>query len=86
MKRWLSGMAVVVFVLAAASAARAQEELSVTIAGRGDDGFKELIAQFEKKTGRKVAVRFPNFIESRDTIVKGGHSIWGSSNFRMTPM
>jgi ABC-type molybdate transport system substrate-binding protein len=38
---------------------------------RGDDGFKELIAQFEKKTGRKVALRFPNFIESRDTIVKG---------------
>ena len=71
MKRWLSGMAVVVFVLAGASAARAQEELSVTIVGRGDDGFKELIAQFEKKTGRKVAVRFPNFIESRDTIVKG---------------
>jgi ABC-type molybdate transport system substrate-binding protein len=64
-------MAVIVFVLAGASAARAQEELSVTIVGRGDDGFKELIAQFEKKTGRKVALRFPNFIESRDTIVKG---------------
>ena len=71
MKRWCSGMAVVVFVLAGASPARAQEELSVTIVGRGDDGFKELIAQFEKKTGRKVAVRFPSFIESRDTIVKG---------------
>jgi len=71
MKRWLSGIAVVVFVLVAARAACAQEELSVTIVSRGDDAFKELIAQFEKKTGRKVAVRFPNFIESRDTIVRG---------------
>ncbi len=38
---------------------------------RGDDGFKELIAQFEKKTGQKVYVTFPNFIASRDNIVKG---------------
>ena len=44
-------MAVIVFVLVSARAARAQEDLSVTIVGRGDDGFKELIAQFEKKTG-----------------------------------
>jgi molybdate transport system substrate-binding protein len=71
MKRWLSGIAVVVFALATARAACAQEALLVTIVGRGDDGFKELIAQFEKNTGRKVAVRFPNFIESRDTIVRG---------------
>jgi hypothetical protein len=71
MKRWLSGIAVVVFALATARAACAQEALSVTIVGRGDDGFKELIAHFEKNTGRKVAVRFPNFIESRDTIVRG---------------
>ena len=71
MKRWVSGIAVVVFMLAGASAARAQEELSVTIVSRGDDAFKKLVAEFEAKTGRKVAVRFPNFIESRDTIVKG---------------
>ena len=71
MKRWRSGIAVIVCALAAATAAGAQEALSVTIVGRGDDGFKELIAQFEKNTGRKVAVRFPSFIESRDTIVKG---------------
>jgi molybdate transport system substrate-binding protein len=71
MKRWLSGIAVIVCALAAATAAGAQDALSVTIVGRGDDGFKELIAQFEKNTGRKVAVRFPSFIESRDTIVKG---------------
>ena len=86
MKRWLSGIAVVVFVLVAARAACAQEELSVTIVSRGDDAFKELIAQFEKKTGRKVAVRFPNFIESRDTISEESRSMWGSWNFRMTPM
>jgi len=71
MRRWLSRIAVVICVLAGATAAWAQDALSVTIVGRGDDGFKELIAQFEKKTGRKVALRFPNFIESRDTIVKG---------------
>jgi ABC-type glycerol-3-phosphate transport system substrate-binding protein len=58
MKRWLSGIAVVVFALATARAACAQKALSLTIVGRGDDGFKELIAQFEKNTGRKVAVRF----------------------------
>ena len=71
MKRWLSALAVVVCMLAGANAAPAQERLSVTIVGRGDDAFKELVAQFEKKTGRTVALRFPNFIESRDTIVKG---------------
>ena len=71
MKRWLSGIAVVVVALAAGRPVIAQEELLATIVGRGDDGFKELIAQFEKKTGRKVSVKFPNFIESRDTIVKG---------------
>jgi len=38
---------------------------------RGDDGFKELIAQWEKKTGKKVYLTFPNFIASRDNIVKG---------------
>jgi molybdate transport system substrate-binding protein len=70
-KRWLSGLAVILFALVAARTARAQDGLSVTIVGRGDEGFKELIAQFEKKTGRKVALRFPGFIESRDTIVKG---------------
>jgi len=70
MRRWLCGIAVVVCALGGASAP-AQERLSVTIVGRGDEAFKELIAQFEKKTGRTVALRFPNFIESRDTIVKG---------------
>ena len=71
MKRWLSGIAVVVLALAAGRPVIAQDELVVTIVGRGDDGFKELIAQFEKKTGRKVSLKFPNYIESRDTIVKG---------------
>jgi len=71
MKRWLSGVAVVVCALATVRTACAQDALSVTIVGRGDDGFKELSAQFEKNTGRKVALRFPSFIESRDTIVKG---------------
>jgi len=70
MKRWISGIAIA-FVLVGATAAYAQDVLSVTIVSRGDDGFKELIAQFEKKTGHKVTVRFPNYIESRDTIVKG---------------
>jgi molybdate transport system substrate-binding protein len=46
-------------------------DLIVSIVSRGDDGFKELIAQFEKKTGQKVYATFPNFIASRDNIVKG---------------
>jgi ABC-type molybdate transport system substrate-binding protein len=75
MKRWLSAIAAIAFVLVSALAARpqaqAQDELIVSIVGRGDDGFKELISRFEAKTGHKVAAKFPNFIESRDTIVKG---------------
>jgi molybdate transport system substrate-binding protein len=71
MKRWLSGIAVIVLALAAGRPVIAQDALLVTIVGRGDDGFKELIAQFEQKTGRTVSVKFPNYIESRDTIVKG---------------
>jgi molybdate transport system substrate-binding protein len=43
----------------------------VSIVSRGDDGFKEVIAQWEKKTGRKVNLTFPNFMASRDNIVKG---------------
>jgi molybdate transport system substrate-binding protein len=46
-------------------------DLIVKIVGRGDDGFKELIAKFEMRTGQKVSLTFPAFIASRDTIVKG---------------
>lgn len=71
MKRWLSAIAAIALVLVSANVARAQEELTVTIVSRGDDAFKELISRFEMKTGRKVTVKFPNYIASRDTIVKG---------------
>jgi molybdate transport system substrate-binding protein len=75
MKHWLSALAAITLVLVSAHGARAQakpqEELTVSIVGRGDDGFKELIAQWEMKTGRKVMLTFPNFIASRDNIVKG---------------
>src|SRR5436190_14658337 len=71
MKRWCSAI-VITLLLVAANAARAQQqELSVSIVGRGDDGFKELISRFEMKTGIKVTLKFPNYIASRDTIVKG---------------
>src|SRR6266513_1606874 len=71
MKRWFSAI-VITLILVAANVARAQQqELSVSIVGRGDDAFKELIARFEMKTGIKVALKFPNFIASRDLIVKG---------------
>jgi molybdate transport system substrate-binding protein len=46
-------------------------DIIVSIVGRGDDGFRELIAQWEKKTGHQVSVTFPNFIASRDNLVKG---------------
>src|ERR1044072_2614831 len=71
MKRCLFAIAIAA-LLAGPSAARAQQqELSVSIVGRGDDAFKELISRFEMKTGIKVALKFPNFIASRDLIVKG---------------
>jgi molybdate transport system substrate-binding protein len=71
MKRCLSALAILVFVLAGVSIARAQDELTAIIVSRGDDAFKELVAQFEAKTGRKVTVKFPNFVATRDAIVNG---------------
>ena len=73
MKYWLSAIAVVILVPVGAHSARAQaqEELTVTIVGRGDEGFKELISRFEAKTGRKVTVKFPNYVASKETIIKG---------------
>jgi len=71
MNRWISGMAVIVIAFAGAGTARAQDQITASIVSRGDDGFKELIAQFEKKTGIKVTATFPNFAASRDNIVKG---------------
>src|SRR3989442_2642391 len=71
MKRWFSAIAITLLLVAANAARAQQQELSVSIVGCGDDGFKELISRFEMKTGIKVALKFPNFIASRDLIVKG---------------
>ena len=71
MKRWFSAIAITLLLVAASAARAQQQELSVSIVGRGDDGFKELISRFEMKTGIKVALKFPNFIASRDLMVKG---------------
>ena len=71
MKYWLSAIAITSLLLSAAAVHAQQQELSVSIVGRGDDGFKELISRFEMKTGMKVNLKFPNYIESRDLIVKG---------------
>src|SRR5436190_22437123 len=71
MKRWLSAIAITLLLVTANAAHAQQQELSVSIVGRGDDGFKELISRFEMKTGIKVALKFPNYIASRDLIVKG---------------
>src|SRR5438876_10112212 len=71
MKRWFSAIAITLLLVAANAARAQQQELSVSIVGRGDDGFKELISRFEMKTGIKVALKFPNFIASRDLMVKG---------------
>jgi hypothetical protein len=65
MIRWIAAL-VMMSLLAVANAASAQpQELSVSIVGRGDDAFKELISRFEMKTGIKVALKFPNFIAAR---------------------
>ncbi|NOT24974.1 MAG: substrate-binding domain-containing protein [Acidobacteria bacterium] len=71
MKHWLSATAALTLVLFGSPSVYAQEELRVSIVSRADDGFKELIAQYEMKTGRKVKLTFPNFMASRDLIVKG---------------
>jgi molybdate transport system substrate-binding protein len=71
MKHWLSAIALTTLLVNPPLANAQQQELSVSIVGRGDDAFKELISQFEMKTGIKVALKFPNFIAARDLIVKG---------------
>jgi molybdate transport system substrate-binding protein len=71
MRLWLSAVVALTLVLVGSPSVHAQEALTVSIVSRGDDGFKELIAQFEAKTGRKVNLTFPNFLASRDVIVKG---------------
>jgi molybdate transport system substrate-binding protein len=71
MRHWLSAIAALTLVLVGLPSVHAQEELTVSIVSRADDGFKELISQFEKKTGRKVKLTFPNFMASRDVVVKG---------------
>src|ERR1044072_2145559 len=71
MKRWLPAIVIAPLLLTSNVVRAQQQELSVSIVGRGDDGFKELISRFEMKTGIKVALKFPNYIASRDLIVKG---------------
>jgi len=71
MRHWLSAIAALTLVLFCSPSVRAQEELTVSIVSRGDDGFRELIAQFEMETGRTVNLTFPNFMSSRDVIVNG---------------
>jgi molybdate transport system substrate-binding protein len=72
MKRWLSAIAVITLMFLSGYSAHAQqEELTVFIVGRGDEAFKELVAKFEMKSGRKVTAKFLAFLPSRDAIVKG---------------
>src|SRR5688500_15019067 len=71
MRHWISATAALTLVLVGLPSVHAQEALTVSIVSRGDAGFKELISQFEKKTGRKVNLKLPNFMASRDVIVKG---------------
>src|ERR1044071_8375431 len=71
MKRCLSAFTMTTLLVIPTVAIAQQQQLSVSIVGRGDDAFKELVSQFEMKTGIKVALKFPNFIASRDLIVKG---------------
>jgi molybdate transport system substrate-binding protein len=71
MKRLFSAVAIFLFVVAASAPARAQGSITASIVSRGDDGFKELIEQFTKKTGIMVDAKFPNYAASRDNIVKG---------------
>ena len=71
MKRWLSAIAITALLLSPTVPNAQQQELSVSIVGRGDDGFKELISRFEMKTGIKVALNSRTLSLPRDLIVKG---------------
>ena len=71
MKRRHFAIALASLLIPASVVHAQQQQLSVSIVGRGDDAFKELISRFEMKTGMKVALKFPNYVASRDLIVKG---------------
>jgi molybdate transport system substrate-binding protein len=75
MKLWLSAIAALTLVLTSPFAARAQEKpqegLTAIIVSRGDAAFKQLVSQFEAKTGLKVNVRLLGFVATRDAIVNG---------------
>ena len=43
MRPWLSAIAALTLVLVGSPSVHAQEELTVSIVSRGDDGFRELI-------------------------------------------
>ena len=71
MKRCLFAIVVASLLMTPFIVNAQQQELTVNVVGRGDDGFKELIARFAMKTGIKVNLKFPNYIAARDLIVKG---------------
>ena len=72
MKSILALLAVVAVVLAGSEGARAQGELSLLSPNPIKETLDKLVANFEAKTGTKVAVTYGTGVSTRKTVASGG--------------
>ena len=72
MKPILALLAVVAVVLAGSEGARAQGELSLLSPNPIKETLDKLVANFEAKTGTKVAVTYGTGVSTRKTVASGG--------------
>ena len=71
MKRWLSAIAAVTFVLVSAHSVRAQDEITLLAPGIMQEPIQQLIPGFEAKTGHKVKATFGNEDGTKQQIIRG---------------
>ncbi len=71
MKRRLSALAAITFLLVTVHSARAQEEITLIAPGIIQAPIEQLIPAFEAKTGRKVKATFGAVVASKQQVVQG---------------
>jgi molybdate transport system substrate-binding protein len=74
MKRWLTGIASIAFLLASAHGAFAQEEITLVAPNIMRGPMEQIIQGYEAKTGRKVKATFGQELGTRKQII-GGEAI-----------
>jgi molybdate transport system substrate-binding protein len=71
MKRWLSAIAAITFVVVSAHGMRAQDEITLLAPGIMQEPIQQLIPGFEAKTGHKVKATFGNEDGTKQQIIRG---------------